>query len=50
VFKGTLNPGLESLIYAAVPGILAFGAAYLAPHTPRPPAPVTPAPTTGSQP
>jgi hypothetical protein len=39
VFKGTLNAGLVSLIYAAVPGVLAFGAAYLAPHTPRPAAP-----------
>lgn len=36
VFKGTVDPGLVSLIYAAVPGVLAFGAAYLAPHTPRP--------------
>ena len=43
VFKGTLDPGLVSLIYAAVPGVLAFGAAYLAPHTPRTaPATVTP--------
>ena len=40
VFKGTVNAGLQSLIYAAVPGVLAFAAAYLAPHTPRPaPAP-----------
>ena len=36
VFKSTLNAGLVSLIYAAVPGVLAFAAAYLAPHTPRP--------------
>jgi hypothetical protein len=36
VFKGTLNPGLVSLIYVAVPGILAFAAAYLAPHQVRP--------------
>ena len=35
VFKGTLDPGLVSLIYAAVPGALAFAAAYVAPHTPR---------------
>jgi hypothetical protein len=40
VVKGTLNPGLVSLIYTAVPGLLAFGAAYLAPHTPRPQPPV----------
>ena len=36
VVKGALDPGLVSLIYVAVPGVLAFGAAYLAPHTPRP--------------
>jgi hypothetical protein len=40
VFKGTVNPGLVSLVYAAVPGALALAAGYLAPHTPRtPPAP-----------
>ena len=38
VFKTALDPGLVSLIYAAVPGVLAFAAAYLAPHTPRSPA------------
>jgi hypothetical protein len=43
VFKGTVNPGLVSLVYAAVPGVLAFAAAWLAPHTPRP-APPAPAP------
>jgi hypothetical protein len=42
VFKGAMNPGLESLVYAAVPGVLALGAAWLAPHTPRP------APPTGT--
>ena len=36
VFKSALDPGLVSLIYAAVPGVLAFAAAYVAPHTPRP--------------
>ena len=41
-FKGSSIPaGLVSLIYAAVPGILALVAAYLAPHTSRP-APVPP--------
>jgi len=61
VFKETLNPGLVSLIYVAVPGVLAFGAAYLAPHQVRPsdapaaavlPGNVTitkPPPVTGSQ-
>jgi hypothetical protein len=43
VFKGTLNAGLVSLIYAAVPGVLAFGAAYLAPHQVRPGDAVPPA-------
>jgi hypothetical protein len=42
VFKGTVNAGLVSLIYAAVPGVLAFGAAWLAPHTPRPAPPAPP--------
>jgi hypothetical protein len=42
VFKETLNPGLVSLIYVAVPGVLAFGAAYLAPHQVRPGDPVAP--------
>ena len=42
VFKGTVDPGLVSLIYAAVPGVLAFAAAWLAPHTHRPD--LTPAP------
>jgi hypothetical protein len=42
VFKGTLNPGLVSLIYVAVPGVLAFGAAYLAPHQVRPGDPAPP--------
>lgn len=36
VFKGTLNPGLVSLVYAVVPGALALLGAYRAPHTPRP--------------
>ena len=35
VFKGSLNPGVVSLVYAAVPGALALLGAYLAPHTPR---------------
>jgi hypothetical protein len=47
VFKGNVPAGIESLIYASVPGLVAFVAAYLAPHQVRPgdtpPAPV-PAP------
>jgi|SRR6185369_7013816 len=35
-FKGSVPAGVESLIYAIVPGVLAFGAAYLAPHQVRP--------------
>jgi hypothetical protein len=36
VFKGAVPAGVESLIYLAVPGIVAFVAAYLAPHQVRP--------------
>jgi hypothetical protein len=47
VFKGSSVPaGLVSLIYVAIPGVLAFAAGYYAKHTHRPdlaPAPV-PAP------
>jgi len=49
VFKGTVNPGVVSLVYAAVPGVLAFAAAYVAPHTPRPvAAPPAGVPPTGT--
>jgi len=41
VFKGNISPGLVSLIYAAVPGVLALAGGYLAPHSPRPLPPVT---------
>ena len=41
VFKGTVNPGLVSLVYAVAPALLALGAAYAAPHTPRPVVPIT---------
>ena len=47
-FKGSVPAGVESLIYAIVPGVVAFAAAYLAPHQVRPgdtpPAPPAPAP------
>ena len=36
VFKGTVPGGVASLIYAAMPGVIAFAAAYLAPHQDRP--------------
>jgi hypothetical protein len=36
VFKTAVPAGVESLIYAAVPGAIAWTAGYLAPHTPRP--------------
>src|SRR6266702_4076079 len=36
VLKGNISPGLVSLIYAAVPGILALAGGYLAQHSPRP--------------
>ena len=47
-FKGSVPAGVESLIYAIVPGVVAFAAAYLAPHQVRPgdtpPAPPAPPP------
>ena len=39
VFKGAVPAGVESLIYAAVPGLVAFAAAYMAPHQDRTQAP-----------
>lgn len=48
VFKSSLDPGLVSLIYAAVPGALAFAAAYVAPHTPRPASVPAAVPPTGT--
>lgn len=35
-FHSAVPAGLVSLIYAAVPGLLALGAAYVAPHQVRP--------------
>ena len=39
VFKGDVPDGIASLIYVTVPGVVAFGAAWLAPHQHRDPAP-----------
>ena len=36
VFKSGMPQGLESLVYLAVPAVLAGAASYLAPHTHRP--------------
>jgi hypothetical protein len=36
VFRGEVPDVLASWIYAVLPGVLAFGAGYLARHTPRP--------------
>ena len=36
VFKSGMPQGLESLVYLAVPAVLAGAAGYLAPHTHRP--------------
>lgn len=36
VFKGRLDPGVTAYLYAAIPGVIAFAAAYLAPHQARP--------------
>jgi hypothetical protein len=38
VFRGGVPDVIVSWVYVLVPGILAFGAGYLAKHTPRPPA------------
>jgi hypothetical protein len=48
VFRGAVPAGVESLVYVAVPGAVAFIAGYLAPHQVRnaPPAPA-PAPAQG---
>jgi hypothetical protein len=40
VFKGTVPDGVQSMVYLVAPGLVAFAAAYLAPHQSRtPPAP-----------
>jgi len=36
VFKDGMPQGVESLVYLAVPALLAGAAGYLAPHTSRP--------------
>jgi hypothetical protein len=38
VLKGDVPDVIASWIYVIVPGVLAFGAGWLARHTPRPPA------------
>lgn len=43
VFKGTVPDVVASWVYAIVPGIITFGAGYLARHTPRPVTPAAPA-------
>ena len=40
VFKGSVPDVVASWVYVLVPGVITFGAGYLAKHTPRP---VTPA-------
>ena len=39
VFQGAVPDGIASMIYVATPGVLAFAAAYFAPHQHRDPAP-----------
>ena len=39
VFKGNVPDGSASMVYVAMPGVLAFVAAYFAPHQHRDPAP-----------
>ena len=36
VFKGDVPDGVQSLVYVAVPGVVALIAGYLAPHQVRP--------------
>jgi hypothetical protein len=36
VFKGNVPDGIASMVYIAVPGVLAYAAGWLAPHQPRP--------------
>ena len=44
VFKGGMPQGVESLVYLAVPAVLAGAAGYLVPHTHRPDLGPPPAP------
>ena len=37
VFKGAVPDGIASLVYVAVPGVLAYAAGWLAPHQVRQP-------------
>ena len=39
VFKGNVPDGIASMVYLAMPGVLAFVVGYLAPHQHRDPAP-----------
>ena len=51
VFKGAVPDGIASMVYVAMPGVLSFVAAYLAPHQHRDPAPaltVTATPASGT--
>ena len=49
VFKGTVPDVVASWVYVLVPGLLAWGAGYLAPHTPRNlPVIALPAPAAGN--
>ena len=45
VFKGSVPDVVVSWVYVLVPGLLAWGAGYWAPHTPRALPPLPPAPT-----
>jgi len=42
VFQGAVPDGIASMVYVAMPGVLAFAAAWLAPHQHRDPAPAPP--------
>jgi hypothetical protein len=45
VFRGAVPDVIVSWVYVLMPGVLAFGAGYLARHTPRPAVTPPPAPS-----
>ena len=48
VFKGNVPDGIASMVYVAMPGVLAFVAAYFAPHQHRDPVPALVLPSGGA--
>jgi len=50
VFQGAVPDGIASMIYVAMPGVLAFAAAWLAPHQHRDPVPPLTVPAAAASP